>query len=492
MKKLSLLFIFVLLISLFVTPFSSVSADEAQITLKVCNCEDYIDEDICNEFEDYMAEKGKNVKVEYSTYGTNENLYNDLKIANGYLYDVICTSDYMIEKMAKEGMLKKIGLNANGNYNLYASPYIKDIFENKITWDGNKLSEYATAYMWGTLGLVYNPEIVLEEDMNSWLSLWKDEYKNKSTIKDSVRDSYFIGIAGAYKEELDALDKTALDYNAKLSEIFGRVDDETISKVELSLSSLKDNIFGFEVDSGKNDMVTGKISINFAWSGDAVYAMDQAEEDELYLNYAVPEEGSNIWFDGWCVPTHAKNIEVAKEFIEFLSSPYVAARNMEYVGYTSAIAGDSEFTIDYDGEEVTYSGILDWLKETYSLTEEPTEENVYSADLSYFFGKEIVLYSEEVGRQFSAQYPTEDVINRCVIMRAFSEERNTKINAMWENVKGQAFPMWTMLIVLVIIIIVALTILAYRNKDWLKERLIKSPRKQKPSKYKIISIEEIK
>ena len=152
LKLLAILFAITLLF--FNMPVAETKADESVITLRVCNCEDYIDEEVCSDFETFMAGKGKTVKVEYSTYGINENLYNDLKIAKGYLYDVICTSDYMIEKMAMEGMLKKITLSQTGNYNNFVSPYIKEIFNEKITWNNgaDKLGDYATPYMWGTLG----------------------------------------------------------------------------------------------------------------------------------------------------------------------------------------------------------------------------------------------------------------------------------------------------------------------------------------------------
>ncbi len=479
MKKIPKLLAVVFALALFIfnLPVAQTYADDGVITLKVSNCEDYIDETVCADFEQYMLdEHGKTVKVEYSTYGINENLYNDLKIAKGYLYDVICTSDYMIEKMAMEGMLKKATFSQECKESI--SPYISEIFNEKIIWnDGaDKLGDYAIPYMWGTLGLVYNPEVANEEDMSSWLSLWKDEYKNKSTIKDSVRDSYFIGIAKAYYEELMALDKTASDYNDNLSAIFGNVTDDAIAKVELALSSLKDNIFGFEVDSGKNDMVTGKISINFAWSGDAVYAIDEAESDGLYLRYSVPEEGSNVWFDGWCIPVHAKQTEVAKQFIEYMATAEVAIKNMEYTGYTSGIAGDE---------------VLSWVKEYYELGYNYSEETPYLADLTYFFGNETKVYSSEVGRHFSTQYPTQDVINRCVIMRAFSNDRNEKINQMWENVKGQTFPTWAIALAIVSVVLTALVIIAFRNKDRIKDILAKLPSKPKKSKYKIVSIEEI-
>lgn len=491
MKKISML-LAVLIAAVFAANVAfpaAIALADAPVVLRVSNWEDYIDEEVCSDFEAYMAEQGKSVKVEYSTFGTNENLYNDLKIANGYLYDVICPSDYMIEKMAKEGYLAKIDLAEDGNYQTFASPYIKEIFEDKITWnDGaESLSDYAVGYMWGTMGFVYNPAFsdAIDDDMKSWVSIWKEDYKNKVTIKDSVRDSYFVGIAYACRDELS---KAASDYrsgaitgdayNAKLTEIFNRTDEETVQKVEECLSALKGNLFGFEVDSGKNDMVTGKIAVNFAWSGDAVYAMDEAEDmtPSVELYYTVPDEGSNVWFDGWCIPKNAQQKELAKEFIEFLSTPEIAVRNMEFIGYTSAIAGDQDFSIDYYDEDdngnpiestketVDYTGVLDWMIQTYGLETEETD-GYTAADLTYFFGKDAVVYTDTVGRQFSAQYPTEDIIERCVVMHYFDEESNARINKMWENVKGAALPVWAIVLIVVLVVLIVVAVLLYRFRE---------------------------
>ena len=230
------------------------------------------------------------------------------------------------------------------------------------------------------------------------------------------------------------------------------------------------------MDEGKNDMVTGKISVNFAWSGDAVYAMDEAEADGVELSYSVPEEGSNIWFDGWCIPASAQEKELAKEFIEFLSLPEIAVRNMEYIGYTSVIAGDMPFSIEYceydkndepiPGSEYTveYTGVLDWLTQYYELETEETE-GCTAADLSYFFGKDAVLYTDTVGRQFSAQYPTEDIIDRCVVMHYFDDETNLRINEMWENVKGETLPVWAIVVIVAVVLLAVAAVLVYRFRD---------------------------
>lgn len=395
-------------------------------TLRICNWEDYISIDeetgdtLADEFEEYYFNKtGEKIKVEYSTFGTCEELYNSIKIDGG-VYDLVCPSDYMIEKMAREGMLEELNLSEDGNYKNHASPYIKSVFES-IKWDDKNLSKYAAGYMWGTMGLVYNSAKVSDSDMNAWSSLWtKDTFKDKFTIKDSVRDTYFICLAKVFENELKALDKTATDYNQKLTALFNATDDATINKVKTELTTLKSRSKGMEVDSGKNDIVNGDIDVYFAWSGDAVYSMNEADTDNVTLKYSVPEEGSNVWFDGWCVPKGSENKALAEEFIDFISSPENAVKNMEYIGYVSCIAGDTVF---------------DFVKTTYG-----NDAGEKSVDLSYFFngektGSYVVKYDED-RRQFTTQYPSFEVINRCAVMSYFNDSANTKINEMWMAVKA--------------------------------------------------------
>lgn len=546
-------FVLILTVILSLFSFAGCGSEETQTVLRICNCEDYIDESILSVFEEKY-----NVKIEYSTFGTLENLYNDIIITPDR-YDLICPSDYMIEKMAKEGMLQKISFTEDGNYNTYVSPYIKDTFEN-IKWnDGqDSLADYAGCYMWGTLGLVYNPEYVDHEDMKSWSSLWSEKYKTQSTIKDSIRDSIFMGMAYANKAELDMLSLKLKNgeidvaaYNSRLSEIFNDTSEESVEKVEKCLKDLKKNIYGFEVDSGKNDVASGKININFAWSGDAVYAMDQAEEQGVELCYSVPEEGSNVWFDGWCVPKSSKQADLAVKFIEFLSDPEIACINMEYIGYTSGLGGERLFenAIEWYGvyslveSEITYAEYealveeaknneekaaeLEEFLETYvilknekkiyesvyvgdSVTETDdgcfvsvsyydeesdaviTEEvEVYKADLSYFFGEgEYVLYTETLGRQFSAQYPTEDIINRCVVMNCYDEEANARITLSWERVKGTTLSAaWIVVISIIMVILIAVGIM-YKFKLKLFTKNYDNVKK-KESKYKIVKVEKL-
>lgn len=388
--------------------------------LKVYNCFDYIQEELLDEFEDYYYEKtGTKIKVEYEMFDTPEDAYNKIKIESDFC-DLVCPSDYMIEKMAREGMLEEFEMPDGGYYKTNVSPYIANVF-NEIAWgDGEEkksLSNYAAGYMWGTLGLVYNTEKVSSSDMSSWSSLWNLEKINKKfTIKNSVRDTYFVGLAKYHADKLNAaksLDESA--YRAKLKELFNDTSSETVSAVKSELLTLKNKAWKLEVDDGKTDIINKKSDVYFAWSGDAVYAMGEAEEAGVSLEYSVPEEGSNIWFDGWCIPKGSDQKQAAIEFIDFLSKPENAIRNMDYIGYVSVIAGDKVF---------------DYVKECY-------EENdgTLTVDLGYFFGEGnyTVKYKNKYG-VFAAQYPAEEVVSRCVVMNYFSDDANARINNMWMEV----------------------------------------------------------
>lgn len=362
------------------------------------------------------------VKVEYSTFGTNEDLYNRLSL--GDTYDLVCPSDYMIMKLLDEDRLEKYSEEflADGTYTQNVSPYIADIFES-YGW-----TEYAACYMWGTSGFVYNPEkLVNEDDISSCGILLNRDYNRSVTIKDNVRDAYFATVSIIYNEQLSAGGLTS----EQLSGYLNDTSEETIAKAEDVLKEIKENVYSFETDSGKADMVTGKVIANYQWSGDAVYILDEADADEVTLWYSVPEECSNLWFDGWVmlkdgIKGDERRREAAEEFVNFLSRGENAVRNMNYIGYTSSIADDTVF--EY----------MEW---NYGAESEDTLDY----DLSYFFGdghtvtadaENFVLTDGGInrGRQLFAQYPPSNVIDRSVVMLDFGD-RLSEINQMWINVR---------------------------------------------------------
>ncbi len=460
-----------------------------EVILRVYNWQEYIDDgtdengtkvipSVMEDWaEDYYARTGVKVKVQYDTFETNETMLNTLKTGKAQ-YDLVCPSDYVIQKMiaaTQKGTDGNIALESFDyskleNYTKYASPYIKQVFEE------NGFSQYAVGYMWGTVGIIYNPEAVAEEDTKSWDILWNPEYRNRITVKDSVRDAYIPAVVAAHKAEIlswnERLNKgtvTLAEYRTALGDLMNRTDEETIAAAGSALKTLKENIYGLEVDSGKSDIVSGKIDINQAWSGDAVYAMDLAEEeDDMLLNFSVPEDGGSVWFDGWVMPKGA-NKELAQDFVNYLCLPEVAARNMEFIGYTSVIAGDEIFDL-----------ILDWYGD---------DEGEYTVDLTYYFegtlseeyldetGK-ITVKTAEVGRQFSAQYPEKDVVDRCFIMRDFGD-RNDAVLTMWSQFKANDISASLVVIFALILVGFCFVLLWFtkpkrdssrRRKEWLKKQ----------------------
>lgn len=446
---------------------------DKQVTLRVCNWEEYIDlggwdeEDtidlksgeiigensMVEDFTDwYYDNYGIRVKVEYSTFGTNEDLYNMLTL--GDTYDLVCPSEYMIMKLMTEDQLVPLSeefFDASDKNNYYingVSPYIRSIFENNEI-DGKPWGDYAAGYMWGITGIVYNPELVNEEDASSWRILNDPDYYRQITIKDNVRDSYFAAV-GAIKSELLTSGEFVSDpdYLNNLEREMNDTSEDTIARVQEYLQDVKDNAYSFETDSGKADMVTGKVAANYQWSGDAVYTMDQADEDDFPLAFAVPKESTNIYFDGWVMLKNGIGEDAAKQhaaeaFINFNSRADNVIRNMDYIGYTSVISGGD------DGRIFEYA---DWC---YGAEE--GEDDVAEYDLGYFFGDGkdgegryiITAPSDQVNRQLFSRYPSEEAISRASLMVCFDDEQTQAINQMWINVRCYNIhdvPIWVWII----------------------------------------------
>ena len=434
------------------------SARDDAVILRVCNWEEYIDlgdwgEDevidlesgdifgessMVDDFEAWYEETyGVTVKVEYSTFGTNEDLYNMLTI--GDVYDLVCPSEYMIMKLMAEDMVVPLSdefFDTENEYNYYingVSPYIRRIFETHdiggVTWD-----KVAAGYMWGVTGFVYNPDVVSDEEASTWRLLENTDYYRQITMKDNVRDSYFAAV-GAMKSDLLTSEEFLArdDYELALQDEMNDTTQQTIDAAQDYLQQIKDNLYSFETDSGKADMITGKVVANYQWSGDAVYTMDQAEEDDYYLNFAVPRESTNIYFDGWVmlkagIGDDAAKQHAAEAFINFLSRPDNVIRNMYYIGYTSTITGGD------DGR------IFEYLEWNYGA--EVDDETAVDYPVGHIFSGDsededyiLTVPEEQLKRQLGAQYPSVDVIDRASIMVYFDAQQSEVINRMWIRVR---------------------------------------------------------
>ena len=418
--------------------------DAASTTLRIYNWEDYIYEpegsgdeaSIVDQFiADYKVKTGITINVEYNTFSTNEEMYNTIALS-GTQYDLLVPSEYMIERLIREDRLETIDASKMPNYTTYASPRLQNLFAD-MGWD-----EYAAGYMWGTLGILYNTEVAEAVDMESWSILWNEKYHKEIALKDSMREGYMIGLMHAYHDDIVALaneneNGTLSDeaYNLALSNLLNDTSDATITAVGEALKSLKSNIYGTEVDQGKNDIVRGTISINTAWSGDAVYAIYQAAESgKDVLRYSVPKEGTNIWYDAFVMPKGA-NKDLAHAFIDFVSNPPIATLNIDYIGYTSFIAGDSilDYVLDY--EEVVTGDTTGKVEIDLTYFFEGTLEDHDIADAVFY------IEPEYVGAQLTTQYPSEEEILRAVVFRDFGDA-NEKVIEMWAEFKATEGQVW--------------------------------------------------
>ena len=449
-------FLFALGVSLNGITFTPEVVKGAEKSITVFSWEDYMEiasDDERSEENDllYQFEQETGIQVEYITFSTNEEMYNEL-IKNPNACDLICPSEYMIMKMMEEDLIKPYSIPEN--WKTYGSPYIQQTFE-KLGFNCGEDKTFAIGYMWGTMGFIFNMDEVAPENLNRWKCIWNEEFTNKVTIKDSIRDSYIMALGALYEEQLLALQEnyengllTRDEYVDRVYKYFNLTDEYTITEVEGLLKSLKPNLYGFEVDSGKNDILDGKINVNFAWSGDAVYAMDEGDSAGVNLGYIVPNEGSNVWFDGWVMPKNA-NEELAVEFLNFISTPDAAIRNMDFIGYTSCIASDEVFERAVEYYEV--------------------EDGEYTIDLNYFFGGEengkYLIKTDSLYRQGATQYPDMAIIDRCAVMGAFTQDTLQRINKMWENVKFITFPTYIIWIVVGIVLFIFLAVLFFKYKD---------------------------
>lgn len=440
--------------------FSFVSASAVSLSacgdktpvLRIASWEEYIDEGgedgyienskpLYEDFEDwYYEQTGEKIRVEYVPLQDNETMYNQIKL--GDTYDLLCPSEYMIMKLAAEDLIQpypETFFDTSVETNYYAknvSPYIENIFRsNTIAGTDSTWADYAAGYMWGTTGFVFNPEAVAVEDVKTWDIFTDSQHKNRISAKDNVRDSYFAGLGIYYEDELLALKNqltagtlSLTDYQAELARMMNDTSADTMNEVEDILKSVKRNIYGFETDTAKPDFIAGRLDISYQWSGDAVYIIDEIEEKSgIACSYCVPEAASNLWFDGWVLMKDA-NVDAATMFVNYVSRPDNVVRNMYYIAYTSCVAGEEVF---------------DYVAETYGA--EDGDETAVDYDLSYFFLGEqeenngqysLSVPAEQLTRQLFAQYPDEETMKRCVVMRYFDSDTNIRANRMWNEVKA--------------------------------------------------------
>lgn len=293
--------------------------------LNILNWGEYIDPELIELFE-----KETGVTVNYVEMTSNEEMLIKLR-SSDCVYDMCFPSEYIIEQLIANDMLLPLDMEK--------IPNAKNIAEDKLaitdTFDpGNT---YSLPYMWGTVGILYNTTIV-EEPVTSWKILWDEKYAGQIWMYDSVRDS--IGIT---------LKMLGYDLNTRNESEVAEARDMLIAQKPLRK--------GFGTDNMRSSMINGKAAMAVIYSGDAFCCIDENPD----LAYAVPDEGSNVWFDNVVIPKTAKNVEAAHAFINFLNDASIAARNTEYIFYSTPNAGAMALLDDYFTDNETYNPPADVL-----------------------------------------------------------------------------------------------------------------------------------
>lgn len=393
----------------------SVFAEDRSNVLKVYNWSDYIAEGVLDDFKSWYKEQtGESIDVIYMTFDVNEAMLS--KIEKGHEdYDVVCPSDYIIERMLDKGLLLPLDFKSLGSTPNYIeanrSPYIEQMFRSiNPSIDAN---QYSVAYMWGTTGIIYNPKFVTREEASTWDVIRNPKFAGKILIKDAPRDVYAPVLIYLKQNELK-------NGKVTLQDLMRDSSDESLQMVQDYLMQCKPGVNGWEADLGKEQMTKNRAYVSLNWSGDAVWAIEEAAAVNVELDYVVPEEGSTVWFDGWVIPKYAKNIKAATYFINFMCRPDIAIRNMEETGYVAS-NGSRE------------------------VLESQIDESLEPIDLSYFFGPDA-----SAVRVNPILYPDLSVIERCALEHDWGDDTE-KLLKMWQNVKGSKANMFTYVIIAVVI-----------------------------------------
>ncbi len=418
--------------------------------LKIYNWADYIDEDVLANFPKwYERQTGKKIRVIYQTFDINEVMLT--KIERGHEdYDVVCPSEYIIERMLRKDLLLPIDtcFGKTPNYIKNVAPYITAQIDATSN-HGRTAHRYAVPYMWGTAGILYNKEYVPDQDARTWGTLWDKKYAGKLLMKDSYRDSYGTALIWAHRKDL-------AEGKVTVPELMNDYSHQSIKTVEKYLKALKPNIEGWEADFGKETMTKGKAWLNMTWSGDAVWAIEEAENVGVRLGYQVPKEGSNVWFDGWVIPKYARNPQAAAYFINYLCQEDVALANMDATGYVSSIGGKK---------------VLEEMSDSEAFPE--------SVNAVYFFGEQ-----GKDAHLNPLMYPDSSVVTRCAMIHD-AGDHTPEVLDMWSKVKGDN--LGGGIVIFLLAVVLALTLfVAFRKYEHYKHRRLS----RKHRRHHVIKVKE--
>lgn len=277
----------------------------------VYNWGEYIDEEVISMFEEETG-----IKVIYDMFETNEDMYPVIE-AGGRTYDVVCPSDYMIQKMVENNMLAEINFENVPNVSQIDPLYM----ERSKSFDPE--NKYSVPYCWGTVGILYNTSMVAPEDVPTrWSDLWDEKFNGEILMQDSVRDAFMVALK-SLGHSMNSTDET---------ELLGAKD---------LLIRQKPLVQAYVIDQVRDKMIGGEAAVGVIYSGEMLYIQEEVAAQGLAydLEYVIPQEGTNVWIDSWVIPSNAKNKENAEAWINFLCRPEIAKMNFEYITYATPNKG---------------------------------------------------------------------------------------------------------------------------------------------------------
>ncbi|WP_310604764.1 extracellular solute-binding protein [Anaerosporobacter sp.] len=342
-------FALIVVVALVVGSIVGMNSTSGPNTLNVYNWGEYIDPDVITMFEEETG-----IKVIYDEFEMNEEMFP--KVETGAVkYDVVCPSDYMIQRMIEADLLAEINFD-----NIPNIQYIgKDYLQSAESYDPGNL--YSVPYCWGTVGILYNKTMV-DEPIDSWSSIFDEKYKNNILMINSVRDA--MGISLKYLGySLNSTDKTELEEATKL------------------LIAQKPLVQSYVVDQVRDKMIGNNAAIGIIYSGEAIYTKRENPD----LEYVVPKEGSNIWIDGWVIPKNSENKENAEKFINFLCRPDIALLNFEYITYSTPNTAARDLIEDDDIRNSTIAF--------------PDSETINNCETFQYLGDDMTAYYDDKWRE---------------------------------------------------------------------------------------------
>ncbi len=444
-----------LLTGLGVIPVIITNLTPRSLVLKVYNWEEYIETELLDEFTDYYREKlaedgvknADKFHVQYHTFTDNEELYSKINTQHAD-YDLIFPSEYMVEKMAQDGLLQPIKesrITEPMNETILART---SVFTTVYDENNNPIDDqvWAIPYMIGTVGIMYDTMVIdaMEEETGFSLSDFEDilkeygfgilfgeggttAYKGRITMKKSARDS--IGIAMIYSEQRKSDEHTVAQANYLVGQGENENYDNTMLEQILNMDGeylidaarevLMEQIHTmnpfYENDNGKKSFINPEnddFAYGLYWScdaGTAMWELDEAGHDN-YLRFYAPQ-GTNLWTDNFAIPTYAQNTDAAYEFINFMLNHENAARNIDYVGSEMVAVGDAIDFLKYDEEE------------GYGVPVPGEEEyDIFDADTNWA----------------CTIFPTQDNINYSAIMHNFDKQKEKAVNSLMVDVQNKA------------------------------------------------------